>query len=164
MKISIIAAVSENGVIGKDGEIPWYLPSDLKHFKELTTGHHIIMGRKTYESIGKPLPDRTNVIVTRQQDYKTEGVEVVHSLDAALELVERSGNTQCFIIGGGEIFRQAMDKVNKIYLTRVHTKTEGDTYFPELDPLIWKEVSREQNLADEKNPYPYDFVVYERTY
>ncbi|MEO1434782.1 MAG: dihydrofolate reductase, partial [Bacteroidota bacterium] len=130
MKISIIVAQTENRVIGKDNDIPWYLPADLKYFKKVTTGHHIIMGRKCYESIGRPLPNRANVILTRRMDFHAEGCIVTHSLEEALDIARRNEETEAFIIGGGEIYNLAMPLVDQIYLTQVHTELEGDIYFP----------------------------------
>lgn len=156
MNISIIVAAAENNVIGKDNDMPWRLSADLRRFKKLTMGHHIIMGRKTFESIGKPLPGRTSVIITRNKDYKQEGCIVVHSLDEALETIK---DEEVFIIGGGEIYNMAFEKANKLYLTRVHANPEGDTCIPEVDNR-WKEVEREDFQKDEKNQYDYSFIDY----
>lgn len=142
LKISIIAAVSKNGVIGKKGELPWYIPEDLRHFKELTTGHPIIMGRKTFESIGKPLPNRANIIITRDAGYEAEGCLVVHSLEEALEkageaeknpplLKLRKGKSEVFVIGGGEIYNEAIKVADKLYLTLIEDNFEGDVFFPD---------------------------------
>ena len=159
--ISLIVAMDKNRVIGVDNKLPWHLPADLKRFKALTNGHHIVMGRKTYESIGKPLPNRTNVIVTRQQDYKVEGCKIVHSLDAAMMVTQ--GDDEAFIIGGADLFKQAIKFADKVYLTVVDTKVaRGDTYFPELDPGRWKLVDKEQHQADEKNPFAYEYLTYVR--
>ena len=160
MIIAIMAAVAGNGVIGKDNDLAWHLPADLRHFKRTTTGHYIIMGRKTFESLGKPLPNRTNIIVTRNPDYRQEGAIVAHSLQAALDLAERGDQEKVFILGGGEIYRQAMSLADYMYITEVHAEFEGDTFFPEIDMSVWKEVRREDHPADEKNAYAYSFVEY----
>lgn len=162
MEVCIVVAVAENNVIGKDNDLIWHLPADLKHFKNKTTGHHIIMGRKTYESIGKPLPNRTNVIITRDIDYKAEGCIVVNSLEAALE-VAKSDDRPC-IVGGAEIYRQAMEKelVDVLYLTRIHHEFDGDTFFPEIAEDKWEIESEEPHQPDEKNKYHYTFLKYVR--
>jgi dihydrofolate reductase len=160
MIISIIAAIAENNVIGKDNKLIWHLPADLKHFKELTSGHHIIMGRKTWESIGKkPLPDRTNIVITRDKNYKTEGCILVHSLDEALAAAK--GQEEVFVIGGAEIYKQAMDKADKLYITRVHHKFEGDTFFPEIGKE-WFEAINNDFEKDSKNKYDFSLCEYER--
>lgn len=155
--IRIIVAMSKNRVIGNNNQLIWKLSSDLKRFKELTTGNSVVMGRKTFESIGKPLPNRRNVIITRNNEYVVEGCEIVSSLEEALLLT----NNNCFIIGGGEIYKQALDITDKIYLTLVHKEFEGDTQFPELDKQ-WAKISRKDFEADEKNEYKYSFIEYER--
>lgn len=160
MTISLIVAVAENNVIGKNNQLAWYLPADLKIFKTLTTGHHIVMGRKTYESIGKALPNRTTVIITRQDNYKAEGCIVVKSLQEALEVSKK--DNEVFVIGGAEIFKDAIPIADKIYLTRIHHLFEGDTFFPELDENVWEEKERTDFQADEKNLYAYSFCVLER--
>ncbi len=157
--LSIIAAVAENGAIGKGNKLVWALPADLKRFRELTTAHTVIMGRKTFESIGRPLPNRRNIVVTRQKDYAPPGVEAAHSLE---EVVQKTkGEPEVFVIGGAELYRQALPLSDKIYLTRIHKDFEGDVFFPELGPE-WKEVKREKGTVDEKNIYPHDFLVYEK--
>ncbi|KAA9332644.1 dihydrofolate reductase [Adhaeribacter soli] len=156
--IALIVAMAENNVIGKNNQLIWHLPADLKHFKNLTTSHPIIMGRKTYESIGKPLPNRTNIIVTRQQDFKAEGCLVAHSFSDALMLAQQL-DSDIFVIGGAEIYKQALFLADTIYLTEVHHEFEGDTIFPEIDPLLWVETDRQEHQADEKNPYDYAFVT-----
>ncbi len=155
--IKIIVAISKNRVIGSNNQLLWKLSSDLKRFKELTTDNPIVMGRKTYESIGKPLPNRRNIIITRNNDYKVEGCETVSSIEEALLL---TGNN-CFIIGGGEIYRQSIDIADKIYLTLVHKDFEGDTTFPELSKE-WAKISRKDFKSDEKNECDYSFIEYER--
>lgn len=159
MKISLIAAASENNVIGKNGKLAWCLPADLKHFRELTKGHPVIMGRKTYESIGRPLPGRMNIVVTRRDNVKIEGCTVVRSLNEALQASETS---EAFVIGGGEIYKQSLPLASRIYLTRVHAMVEGDVIFPEIDSREWSEISHERHEADAENPHPYTFLVYER--
>ena len=157
---SFVVAVSNNNVIGKDNKLPWHLPEDLKFFKRLTTGHHIIMGRKTFESFGKPLPDRTSVVITRQKKYHPEGCVVVHSLEEALKIA--SDEKEAFIIGGAEIFKQAMPIADRIYLTRIKENFEGDTFFPELNKEEWLLKEKQDFEPDEKNKYAYSFHIYER--
>src|SRR3989338_2231959 len=157
--ISFIVAVTKNDVIGKDGGILWYLPADLSHFKQTTMGHPIIMGRKTHESIGKTLPGRYNVLITRQKDYQpADGCTVVNSIEEALNLPKVKTDSEVFIIGGAEIYNQAMPLADRIYLTRIHTKMEGDKLF-KFDESKWREVSRQEHKADEKNRYGYDFLI-----
>ena len=160
MIISIIVAVSQNGVIGKDNKLPWHLPADLKYFKRLTMGHHIVMGRSTFDSIGKALPGRTNVIITRQRDFKAEGCVVVHELKQAFELARSNNENECFVIGGGDIIRQSLVWADKIYMTRILHDFDGDTFFPQLND-DWRLVSEDPNLPDEKNQYAYAFLVYD---
>ena len=155
--IKIIVATSKNKVIGNNNELIWKLSSDLKRFKELTTGHPVVMGRKTYESIGKPLPNRRNIIITRNLEYEVNGCEVVSSLEEALLLT----NNDCFIIGGGEIYKQSLEVADKMYLTLVHKDFEGDTTFPELGKE-WATIDTKDFDADEKNEYNYSFIEYDR--
>ena len=159
MNISIVVAISENHVIGKDNKLLWHLPNDLKHFKEITTGHTIIMGRKTYESVGKPLPNRRNIIITRQA-ITIPGCEVVNSIEAALVLC--ADENEVFIVGGAEIHKQAIKLTDRIYLTVVHKEFEGDSFFPKINKDEWKEVSHEDHESDHKNPLPYSFITLER--
>ena len=166
MKVSLIVAAAENGVIGKDNDLIWHLPKDMRFFKETTLNHHVIMGRKNFESIPerfRPLPNRTNVIITRNSDYKAEGCVVVNSVKQALEVAKENRDTQPFIIGGGQIYKLALENnlVDKIYLTKVHHTFDGDTFFPELNNE-WKEVNKTVNKADEKHAYDYDFITLER--
>ncbi|MFT4031477.1 MAG: dihydrofolate reductase [Siphonobacter sp.] len=156
--IHLIVAVAENGAIGKDNQLLWHLPDDLKRFKQLTTGHPVIMGRKTYESIGKPLPNRTNIIITRDQNYTAEGCVVVSSVEEALY-----ANEDVYIIGGAEIYRQTLPYADNIHLTEVHTSIEGDTFFPKIAVDEWLELNREHHPADEKHQYSFDFVKLTRT-
>lgn len=163
MRISFIVATSKNGVIGKDKAIPWYLPADFAYFKETTMGHPIIMGRKTYESIGRTLPGRLNIVMTKDSAYHPEGTRVASSIDEALKLANDTGDDEVFIIGGGAIYDAAMDKVERIYLTVVNTEIEdGDTFF-KFSPEGWKQMSLEHHAADEANKFDYDFMVLERT-
>lgn len=159
---SIIVAKAENNVIGKDNDLVWRMPADLKHFRSTTTGHFIVMGRKTLEATEKPLPGRTSIVITRQKDFSAEGCLVVNSLEEAYELGEKYRQQELFILGGGEIYRQAMDSADKIYLTEIKETFEGDTTFPEIDYDVWEETSRREFEADEKNPHDYAFVELER--
>ena len=159
MIITAVVAISENHAIGKDNKLLWYLPADLKHFKQITTGHTVIMGRKTYESVGKPLPNRRNIIITRQA-IPIPGCEVVNSIDAALALCVNE--QEVFITGGAEIYKQYIYLTNRIYLTIVHKEFEGDSFFPEIKKEEWKEVSREDCQPDEKNLLPYSFITLEK--
>lgn len=156
----MIVAASENDVIGVDGDLPWRLSSDLKRFKKLTMGHHIIMGRKTFESIGRLLPGRTTVIVTRQKDYQVQGAIVVHSIESALEA--SAGDDSPFVTGGAEIYRLALPLVDEIQLTRVHAQTQGDTFLPEIDWSEWEPISWERFEPDAKNEVAYSFEVHRR--
>jgi len=155
--ISLIVAASRNGVIGANNKLPWHLPADLKRFKQLTMGHPILMGRRTYESIGKPLPGRTNIVITRQPGFKACGAMLVHSFEEALLLCENE--KEVFVIGGAEIFKQALPSTNRIYLTRTNQDFAGDAFLFEIDPAVWKETSREDFPAD---PLPHSFITYER--
>ncbi len=160
VRVSLIAAMAENRVIGVNNTLPWRLPADLKHFRRVTTGHHVIMGRRNYESIGKPLPDRTNIVVTRNPDYRAPGCLVKHSLEDALAVAQ--DDPEIFVIGGAEIYRQALDRANRLYLTLVHARIQGDTYFPPFDEKHWRETARERHEPDERNPYACTFLVYDR--
>ena len=159
MTISLIVAKANNNVIGKNNQLIWHLPADLKHFKTITMGHTVVMGRKTYESMMKPLPGRTNVVITRQENYHPEGVIIKTSLEDALKDLEGG---EVFIIGGGEIFKQAMALANKLYITEIHANFEGDTFFPEINPDEWVKTDIENHLKDEKNPYDYTYITYVR--
>ena len=156
----MIAAAAENNALGKDNDLVWHLPDDFKRFKKLTTGHHIIMGRKTFESFPKPLPNRTHIIITRNKDYKAEGAIVVHSLEQALEISKKS--PEIFIIGGGEIYKLALPEADKIELTRVHGSFEADAFFPEIDENNWKLISEEFHPKDEKHNYDFTYLTYVR--
>ena len=160
MTISLIVAMAKNRVIGADGEIPWHLPNELKLFTSLTIGHHIVMGRKTYESIGRLLPGRTTVIVTRQRDYSVPGAIVAHSVQDALEACR--GDDEVFVIGGADLFRETLPIANRIYLTVVDAEPAGDTLMPEFDPTSWRETSAEDFAADAEHAYAYRFSIYDR--
>ncbi|NNJ94224.1 MAG: type 3 dihydrofolate reductase [Halobacteria archaeon] len=160
MKISIIVAMADNRVIGHDNHLPWHLPADLKHFKATTMGKPIIMGRKTWESIGRPLPGRTNIVVTRDARYTADGCVVVHSVDAALQAC--SADEEVMVIGGAEFYRQVLPHASTLYLTLVHDRFDGDAFFPELDACEWREVDREDFDADADNPHAYSFIRMER--
>ncbi|MCJ8209972.1 dihydrofolate reductase [Mucilaginibacter sp. RS28] len=157
--ITIVVAIAENNAIGKNNQLLWHLPKDLKHFKDITSGGTVIMGRKTFDSVGKPLPKRRNIIITRQ-DITIEGCEVVKSLDDALALC--AAEPEVFIVGGAEIYKLSLPKVNRIYLTVVHHSFDADTFFPELNPEEWKTIEREDFGTDEKHLYPYSFITLER--
>ncbi len=161
MSVTLIAAIARNRVIGKDGDLPWRLPADLKHFKRTTVGHPLIMGRRTFESFGRPLPDRTNIVVTRNRDYRVEGAVIVPSFGEAMQVARREGD-EIFIGGGEEVFRHFLPSADRMILTWIDEEFEGDTFFPEFDESEWRVVSREEHQPDEKNRWPYSFVVYER--
>lgn len=158
-RLCLIAAIARNGVIGKHNALPWRLSADLKHFRALTMGHPIIMGRRNWESIGRPLPGRENIVITRDRHYAAPGCRVVHSLDEAIAAC--SGHEQAFIIGGAEIYAQALPLVSVLYLTEVDAEVEGDVHFPPFDRSRFKEISREHHEADDAHPYAFDFVVYQ---
>ncbi len=158
----MIVAVSSNGVIGRDGDLPWHLPADLRHFKNTTMGHHLIIGRRTWIEVGKPLPGRTMVVVTRSRSFSADGVAVVHSVEDALKIAR--DDDEPFIGGGSQIYRIALARklVDRIYLTRIHAEVEGDTHFPDLDANQWELVSEDHHEADEKNEFAYSFLRYQR--
>lgn len=160
--IAAIAAMAENRVIGLNNSMPWQMPADLKHFKTVTSGHPVIMGRKTFASIGRPLPNRTNIILTRDENFSATNCLVVTQTDQALSLALELDQEEVFIIGGAEIYQHLMPAIQRIYLTIIHHTFEGDAFFPELNLQEWREVSREKHPADEKNNYDYSFVVMER--
>ena len=157
--ITAVVAIASNYAIGKNNQLLWHLPKDLKHFKEITAGGTVIMGRKTFDSVGKPLPKRRNIVITRQ-DIAIEGCEVVKSIDEAIALCKTEN--EVFIVGGAEIYRQAMHLTNRIYLTIVHQSFDADTFFPEIDYKDWKETQREDHEADEKHQFSYSFITLER--
>jgi len=158
--ITIIAAIGNNNELGKGNDLIWHLPADLQRFKKRTTGHAIIMGRNTFESIGKPLPNRRSIIITRNTSYQKEGCEIVHSLEDAIKLIEPQADA--FIIGGAQIYKEAMEKnvVDQLDITKVHQDFDADVFFPTIDSKTWKEVSREDFSPDEKNLYTYSFINY----
>jgi dihydrofolate reductase len=161
--ISLIVAASTNNVIGKDNQLLWSLPNDMKFFKNTTWAMPVLMGRKTYESLGKPLPGRLNIVITRQKDWKAEGVTIVNSLEAAIKTAEAADYKEAFIIGGGEIFKESMHSIaDRIYLTRVDAVLDGDAFFPELDTKQWKMVSEDSRAADAKHAFSYHFQLWER--
>jgi len=159
--ISFIVAMDESRVIGKDNQLPWHLPEDLKFFKRTTMGHAIAMGRKTHESIGRALPGRENIVITRQLDYKSHDVTVFYSIE---EFVKYCGNQndEIFVIGGAEIFKETFEYADRLYITHIEEEFEGDTYFPEFNEREWELVSSEKGIKDEKNPYKYEFRIYDR--
>ena len=163
MKISLIVAASENNVIGRDNDLPWKLPDDMKFFVRTTKGHCILMGRKNLESFGRLLPNRTNILLTRDENYEFGGAEIFSDLEKAIAFAKNLGEEELMVIGGGEIYRQCMPFADRIYLTRVHAKIEGDVYFPELDSSVWELKSEEFHDKDEKHNYDFTFKVFERT-
>lgn len=164
MKISMIAAMAHQRIIGKDQKMPWYLPADLAFFKKTTMGSPILMGRKTYESIGRPLPGRLNLVVTRNPALKIEGCEVVTSLDEAMAVAKEksSESNEVFITGGSHLYESFLDKADRLYLTMIDADLEGDTYFPDYMQYKWQEVERIEHSADKKNSYPYSFITLDR--
>ncbi|MFP6587974.1 MAG: dihydrofolate reductase [Pirellulaceae bacterium] len=160
MAISIIVAISQNGIIGRELDLPWHISADLKRFKALTMGHHIVMGRKTYESIGRLLPGRTTVIITRQSDYQIPGAIVVNSVEQALAVA--GDDQETFIVGGSQIYNLALSLVDTLYITRVHADVEGDTRLDAIDWSAWKCESSERHSADEENDHEYSFEIYRR--
>jgi dihydrofolate reductase len=165
MIVSLVAAVAKNFVIGKNNGLPWRLPDDMKFFMETTKGHYVILGRKNFESLPhkfQPLPDRTNVVVTRQKDYKAHGALVVHSIEDALKVAEVNKESEVMVIGGSDIYTLALPMANRLYITEVNAEVEGDVYFPKFDKTEWTEISRLPHPADERHVYSFDFVVYEK--
>lgn len=162
MIVSCIVAATDEGVIGKNNKLPWYLSDDLKYFKKKTSGHNIIMGRNCFESIGKPLPKRTNIIVTRNPFYTVSNCLIAHSIYDALSIAHDNREEEAFIIGGGQIYKQSVEYWDRIYLTRVHAQVDGDIFFPEVDWAQWKLVSEEKHGKSEKNEHDFSFLVYEK--
>ena len=158
-RIAIIAALASNRVIGRGNRLPWHLPDDLRHFKRLTLGRPIIMGRRTWESLPGLLPHRTHVVVTRDPDYRAQGAVVVRSLE---EAVAAAGGEEALVVGGAQLYALAMPRASRLYLTLVDAQVEGDAFFPEIDPAVWREVAREPHAADERHAYPFAFVTLER--
>ncbi|MEK7564476.1 MAG: dihydrofolate reductase [Patescibacteria group bacterium] len=163
--ISIIAAIGKNNELGKGNDLLWKLPADMKHFRETTKGHTVIMGRKTFESIGKALPNRRNIIITRDKKYKVDGTEIAHSLEDALARARTplAEGEEIFIIGGGEIYKQAFDFTDKLYITHIDAEDKkSDTFFPEIIPIVWNETSHKEHKKDSENPFNYTFSIYEK--
>ena len=165
--IAMIVAMAENRVIGRNNQLPWYLPGDLKYFKATTMGKPVIMGRKTYESIGKPLPGRANIVVTGNENYSADGVSVVHSIEEALQRAKSvavaDGAKEIMVIGGAELYKEFLPNIKRLYLTKIHASVDGDAYFPTLDWRQWQELGREDFDAEGPNPYNYSFIVYQRS-
>lgn len=162
MNISLIVAAASNNAIGKDGKMPWHLPNDMRHFKNITWGMPVLMGRKTFESLGKPLAGRKNIVITRQPGWKSPGAVTVGSVDDGLFVAKETDAKEVMVIGGGEIYRFLFDRASRIYLTRVEAEPEADTFFPEINPKHWYLVSQKNHEADEKNAYNYSFQVWDR--
>lgn len=165
MIVSAIAAVSKNMVIGRNNDLPWRLPDDMKFFMETTKGHHVIMGRKNYDSLKgkfKPLPNRINIVVTRQKDLTAPGCIVLNNISEGIEIAKSSGEEECFIIGGAEIYKLAMPQTNRLYLTEIDAVIDGDTFFPTVNKTEWTEMSRKHHPADERHAYAFDFVIYDK--
>jgi dihydrofolate reductase len=164
MIISLVVAAANNNAIGKDGQLPWCLPNDMKYFKNITWGMPVIMGRKTFESLGKALTGRKNIVITRQHGWKADGVVVVKNFEDALFVAKETDAKEAMVIGGGEIFKMAFEKAKRIYITRVKAEPDGDTFFPVIDPKVWRLVNKKDHDADEKNEYAYSFQVWERIF
>lgn len=162
MIVSLIVAMDERGGIGLGGRVPWHLPADLKHFRRLTMGHHLILGRVTYESIGRPLPGRHMLVISRQADYRAEGCRVVASLDEAQASARESGEDEVFVAGGAQIFALALPLADRLHLTRVHAQVEADAFFPPFDLAEWVEVETRFHAADDRNPYPFTYSLLRR--
>jgi len=165
MTISMIAALARNGVIGKANDLPWHLPDDMKFFMQTTKGHHVIMGRKNYESLPekfRPLPNRTSIVVTRQRDYHAPGCIVVHQLEDGVKIAQKNGELELFIIGGSEIYKLAMPIADRLYLTEIEADIEGDTFFPSYKKELWKEISRQHHASDDRHQFSFDFVIYKK--
>jgi dihydrofolate reductase len=165
MKISLIAALAQNRTIGKNNDLPWHLPDDMKYFMQTTKGHHCIMGRKNYDSIPekfRPLPNRTNIVLTHQKDFKAPSCIVVNSIAKGLEIAKNNNESEVFIIGGAEVYKQSLAFADRLYLTEIKADIQGDTFFPPINQNEWKELSRTTHPADERHQYAFDFVVYEK--
>lgn len=161
--ISLIVAMTQNRVIGRDGDMPWRLSADLKRFKKITMGHHLIMGRKTYDSIGRPLPGRTTVVVSRSASYDHPQILAARSLDDAIQRAQSAGDEEIFVTGGAQIYALALPVVDRVYLTQVHAMLDGDTFFPDVDWKAWDLLSQEDHSADNKNDFDYSFLTYQRS-
>lgn len=168
MRKALMVAMAQNRVIGRNNALPWYLPEDLKYFKRITLGKPIVMGRKTFESIGRPLPGRANLVVTRDRAWRHPGVRIFHDLDSAYQSAEAQaqidGVNEIMVIGGGEIFTEALPRADRLYLTQVHADVVGDAYFPGICWNQWRQISREDHAASENNPHDYSFIVFERQF
>lgn len=165
MIVSLIAALSENRVIGKNNDLPWRLPDDMKYFMETTSEHYVIMGRKNYQSLPekfRPLPNRTNIVITRSPGFSAPGCQVVHTLTDALEIARKANQTEVFIIGGAEIYTLSLPHAHRLYLTEIKAEVAGDIYFPNVNLTEWKELSRRHHSVDAKHPFAFDFVIYEK--
>ena len=162
-EITLVAAVADNGVIGAEGHMPWHLPADLRHFRQVTMGKPVLMGRLTWEAIGRPLPGRLNLVLTRRPDWQAEGAHKVPSFIEAMRFAQQAGARELMVIGGADVYRQALPRAGRIYLTRVHAEPWGDTLFPELDPDEWREIGRREQMADAQNAWDLTFIVLERT-
>lgn len=161
MRLNIIAAVASNGVVGRDNALPWRLSADLKHFKALTMGHHLLMGRRTFDSIGRALPGRVSVVITRDESFRGEGIITAPSIERAMEIA--SSDTEAFVCGGAQIYQQTLHRADRMFITQVHADVEGDAFFPDFDDVReWKLTDREDFEADEKNDHAFSFLVYER--
>lgn len=161
MLVALVVAMGRNRVIGRDNALPWHLPADLRHFRAVTLGKPVVMGRRTHESIGRPLPERTNIVLSRDESYQAAGCVVLPSLEAALEYCRDSA--ELMVIGGASLYRQALPRAQRIYLTEIQQDFAGDTVFPPLEADAWREIARDDRPADGKNPYPHSFIVLERT-
>lgn len=162
MKLSAIVAISKNNVIGKDNELPWYLPADLKYFKKITINHPVIMGRKSYEAIGQPLPKRTNIVLTRDPYFIASSIIVAHSVEEALALAYDIDTDEVFVIGGAMIFEHCLPFLDRLYITEIHADFDGDAFFPEWNREDWKLISEDHHTSDKKNEFDYSFKIYER--
>jgi dihydrofolate reductase len=165
MKISLIAALSRNRVIGKNNDLPWRLPDDMKYFMQTTKGHHVIMGRKNYESIParfRPLPERENLVLTTQKSYQAPGCKLIHSLEEGIAISRQENESELFIIGGSEIYKLALPFATELYLTEIQAEVEGDAFFSMIDYTKWREISRVHHSADDRHKFAFDFVVYEK--
>jgi len=165
MNISIIVAVAKNGVIGKNNDMPWHFPDDMKYFMQTTKNHHVILGRKNYDSLPlkfKPLPNRTNIIVTRQENFIVPNCIIVHHIEDGVALAHKNGEQELFVIGGAEIYKLALPFTDTLYITEIDAEIDGDTYFPSWNKNEWKEISRQHHPIDEKHQFAFDFVVYQK--
>lgn len=160
--LNLIVAMAKNNVIGLNGKMPWQLPADLQYFKRITMGHPIIMGRKTFDSIGRALPGRQNIVVTRNRDWQHSGVEVAHTLNEAITLAGGASDANKFVIGGAALYSEALNVADTLYVTRIHADVAGDTFFPAIETAIWQEIAREHHAKDDKNSYDIDFTVLAR--